>query len=194
MQRAIRTSDPAVEPVTVAEAKNHLRVDISDDDALIGALITAAREMIEERSRRALITQTWRRNLDAWPAISLNLPRPPLQSVTSITYTDGDGNTSTVDSSIYSVDTDSQPGRVALAYDQQWPTVATLATLNPIKITYVAGYGDAASDVPQRWKQAILLTVGHWYENREATVTGGGIPKELPLAVESLINLDRAWV
>lgn len=186
-----RTSDPASEPVSLGEAKNHLRVDISDDDDLITALITAAREYVEEASRRALITQTWRLSLPQFPAaVEIELPRPPLQSVTSVTYTDSDGSSSTFASSKYSVDTDSEPGRVRLVYGEDWPS-DTLAETNPVQITYVAGYGDGSSDVPQRWRQAILLTVGHWYENREAVATGGGIPKELPLAVERLINMDR---
>jgi uncharacterized phiE125 gp8 family phage protein len=191
--RLTRTSDPANDPVSLADAKNHLRVDISDDDTLISALITAAREHVEEATRRALITQTWRLSLDQFPADDeIELPRPPLQSVSSIIYTDKDDTTSTLATSVYEVDTDGQPGRVKLAYGEDWPS-DTLAETNPVKITFVAGYGDNASDVPQRWQQAILLLVGHWYENREAIVTGGGIPKELPLAVQSLIQMDRIY-
>ena len=187
--RATRTVAPAAEPVSVIEAKEHLRVDIGDDDTLIEALITAAREYVEQGSRRALVTQTWRLNLDQFPAgPEIELPRPPLQSVTSVTYRDSDGTTNTLSSSIYEVDTDSTPGRIRLAYGEDWPS-DTLAETNPVRITFVAGYGDA-DDVPRRWKQAILLLVGHWYENREATISGT-IPRSIPFAVESLINLDR---
>lgn len=182
-------TDPAEEPVSLTEAKAHLRVDIDDDDTFIASLITAAREYVEGAAHRAFVTQTWRLNLDEWPGDDeIELPRPPLQSVTSITYKDSDGTTTTWSSSEYEVDTDSEPGRVKLAYGYSWPS-ATLAATNPIKITFVAGYGDA-EDVPQKWKQAILLLLGHWYENREATIAGT-IQRSIPLAVDSLIWLDR---
>lgn len=191
--RMVRTVAPVTEPVHLDEVRDHLRVDITDDDTLIEALITAAREYVEQASRRALVTQTWRYNLDQFPAADeIELPRPPLKSVTSITYRDSDGTTHTLASSVYEVDTDSQPGRVRLAYGEDWPS-DTLAETNPVRITFVAGYGDA-DDVPKRWKQAILLLVGHWYENREAVMVGS-IPREIPFAVESLINLDRgSWL
>ena len=189
----VRTVEPAAEPVSTAEAKDHVRVDISDDDALIGALIATAREYVEEASRRALVTQTWRFSLEAWPETdTIELPRAPLQSVTTFSYTDEDGNSTTlVEGTDYEVDAESEPGKVVLAANQSWPWV-DLHPKTPIQITYVAGYGDA-SDVPQRWKQAVLLLVGHWYENRELAVVSGAVPKEIPFAVESLINLDRVW-
>lgn len=187
-----RTVAPAVEPLSTAEAKNHLRVDTADDDILIDALIKAARERVEDLSHRALITQTWRYSLDAWPEGDvILLPRPPLVSVSQIQYLDTAGSPTTWASSNYIVDTDSEPGRVVLAYGISWPT-ETLYPSAPIQITYDAGYGAAGSNVPQHLRQAILLLVGHWYENREATV-GGAIIREVPLAVESLILQDRAY-
>jgi len=183
---------PAVEPVTLTEAKAHLRVDVTDDDTLISSLITSARQYIERAIRRALITQTWRASIDEFPATGeIILPKPPLQSVTSIQYTDINDSTSTVSSSTYTVDTDSEPGRIVLKYGQTWPS-SSLAVTNPIQITFVAGYGLAAG-VPAHFKQAILLLVGHWYENREAITSTGGIPKELPYAVKSLIDIDRIF-
>lgn len=183
-------TEPAEEPVSLTEAKSHLRVDIDDDDTLISSLITAAREVVEKLSRRALVTQTWRLSLDEWPdGDEIDIPKPPLQSVSSITYTDSDDTTTTWSSSLYEVDADSEPGRVKLAYGESWPA-DTLAETNPIKITFVAGYGEAA-DVPDRWKQAIKLILGHWYENREEIIVSGAVPKEIPMAAGSLILLDR---
>lgn len=183
---------PATEPWTVSELKTHLRIDISDDDTLLSGLLTAAREYVEEAARRALITQTWRLNLGTWPeGGEILLPRPPLQSVTSIVYKDSDGNSTTWSTSAYIVDTDSEPGRVVLAYGESWPSV-TLLPANPIIITYVAGYGDDATDVPGRLRRCISLLVGHWYENREGTV-GGTIIREVPFAIDSLIWLNRAY-
>ena len=185
-----RTSEPTTEIVSVFEAREHLRADSGDDDAMISSFLTAAREHIEEASRRAFITQTWKLYLDRWPAVDyITLPRPPLQSVTSIKYTDKDNVQVTWSSSNYLVDTASEPGRIVLAYGASWPTTVTLRPMNPIEITYVAGYG-GGDDVPQRWKQAVLLLAGHWFENREATVVGQTV-RSIPFAVESLINLDR---
>jgi uncharacterized phiE125 gp8 family phage protein len=181
---------PTSEPVTVAEAKAHLRVDLSDDDVLIESLITAARVHIEDATSRALITQTWRINLDDWPPCGyLCLPRPPLQSVTSVVYTDSAGTAATLSASKYAADTDSEPGRIVLNCGQTWP-VTTLATSNPIVITYIAGYGAAAA-VPQQLKQAILLLLGHWYENREGSIVGSGGVSPIPFAIDSLIWMNR---
>lgn len=180
---------PATEPVTIAEQKLHSRVDITDDDDLIAAQIAAARRWLEGVKRRAFITQTWRLNLDAWPVGNeIALPNPPLQSVSSIKYYDESNNETTWNNSNYLVDTDSEPGRVVLAYNKTWPTEATLYPVNPIRIEFVAGYG-AAADVPETDKQAIMLLVGHWYENRETTMHVD--LRTIPFAVESLMWFDR---
>lgn len=183
---------PASEPVTLTEAKAHLRVDGTDDDTLITVLIAAARQYYEDACRRMLITQTWRLSLDCWPANSLIIPKMPLITVSAIAYTDSAGATHTLSTDVYDVDTEAQPGRVTLAYNQSWPSVE-LYPLNPIQITFTAGYGAAAS-VPEVDKQAIKLLVGHWYENREPVVTTGAAPKDIPMAVESLIYLNRGYV
>jgi uncharacterized phiE125 gp8 family phage protein len=177
---------PTVEPVSLAEAKLQCRVDISADDALITALIVAAREMAETITRRALITQTWDWVLDAFPqGDRLEIPMPPLQSVTSITYVDQDEASDTVSSDDYVVDTDGEPGRVVLKSSATWPSV-TLRVANGVAVRFVAGYGDAASDVPQAIRQAMLLTIGHWYENREDSVGVGNIQR-IPIGATSLL-------
>lgn len=181
---------PAIEPVSLDEAKAHLRQD-GADDAYITALIIQARETIESLARRALIEQTWRLSLDRWPAVDyITLPHPPLASVTSLVYLDQAGDDTTWASSNYIADTDSQPGRLVLAYNVNWPSTAQLYPVNPIQITYVAGYGNTAADVPAMWKQAILMLMGHWYENREAAIPGSPV-KDVPMSVQELIWLDR---
>ena len=93
------------------------------------------------------------------------------------------------DSANYVVETDRTPGRVHLAYGANWPT-ATLRPASPITITYVSGWSTVGT-IPQRYKQAILLLAGHWYENRENVVVSGAVPKSIPLAFESLALMDR---
>jgi len=169
IQRALKSvTPPASEPVTLAEAKLHVRQDLDTDDTLITGLITAAREEVERICWHALLTQTWELVLDRWPAgDAIELPRPPLQSVTSVKYTDSSGAETTWSAANYVVDTDSTPGRIVLAYSVTWPTVVLQPT-GGIRVRYVAGWTSAAN-VPQAIKQALLLLVGHWYENREDT-------------------------
>jgi len=181
---------PTAEPITTADAKAHLRVDISDDDDLIDALVVAARRQVELETWRALITQTWKVTLDAFPAgDTLRLPRPPLQSVTHIKYTPKGGSLTTFDSDSYIVDTDSEPGRIVLYSGESWPG-DTLQIVNGVEIQFVAGYGDSANDVPQELIQAMLLMIGHWYEHREEVVLGS-VARSIPLGVEALLWFDR---
>jgi len=180
---------PESEPVTTAEAKAHLRVDVADDDTLIAGLIVAARQAFEEINGRSLFTTTWKLILDGWPdGETIRLPRPPLQSVTSIAYTDTDGNVTVWDAANYEVETMRTPGRVYLAHNASWPT-ASLRPASPITLTYVSGWATVGA-IPQRYKAAILLLVGHLYENRESVVVGTIVSK-LPLAYESLLLMDR---
>ena len=181
---------PVVEPVSLEEAKLHLRVDLSDDDYLIDSLLRTAREYAEDVSGRAFCSQTWELVADAWPGDRFVLPRPPLVSVTSIKYTDEDGTEATFSSSYYTVDTDSEPGKVVLKSTASWPSV-TLVDINGIRVRYVCGYGATAGDVPQRYRHAILLLAGHWYENREAIATSGAMPKEIPAGVTALLWMER---
>jgi uncharacterized phiE125 gp8 family phage protein len=184
---------PAKEPVSLAEVKLHLRVDDDADDTLIGALVTAAREVVEAISGRALVTQTLEMVQDGWPIIRyIRIPRPPLQSVVSIKYTDSSGTEHTLDEAVYFVDAESEPGRIALRSGQSWPATA-LQELNAVRIRYTAGYGDA-EDVPARFKQAILLLVGHWYENREDAQPNAATMAEIPHGVNALLWLDRQKV
>ena len=180
---------PVNEPVTIIGVKAQSRVDITDDDDLIYAQIVAARELCELQARRAFVTQTLAVTLDAWPANGIiELPRPPLQSVTSIKYTDEDGNQSTFASSNYIVDTANN--RVVLKSSATWPS-DVLQRVAAILVTFVAGYSTSA-DVPTIYKQAILLTIGHWYENREAVVVERGVNiQELPIGVNRLLGIDR---
>lgn len=178
---------PATEPVSLLEVKSHLRIDFADDDTLLAGFITAAREYCEMFQNRAFITQTWELTMDAWPCFPFQLPMPPLVSVSSIKYFDTANVETTWDAANYFEDTDSEPGRIGLAHSISLPTT-TLRPINGVKIQYVAGYG-VATAVPLRAKQAILMLIGHLYENRES-VSQEDL-KEIPFAVSSLLWLDR---
>lgn len=181
-----RTVAPASEPISLSEARNHLRIDpdTTDDDGLIATLITAAREYCENKTNRQFITATYRLNLDVFPLGEICVPRPPLIAVSGITYTDLAGVTQTLSTSIYTVDSNAEPGRIVPTYNQYWP--GSRQQPNSIAVTYTAGYGSTAQAVPAAIQQAILLCVGHWYANREAV--SEGIFAEVPMAVNALLG------
>ena len=143
------TTPPTVEPVSVSAAKAHLLVTHDEQDTLIGEKITAAREYAETYTGRPLVVRTLALKLDAFPS-QIELPHPPLVSVSSITYTDSAGDTQTVSTDTYTADTAAEPGIVRLAYGQSWPSPRGDA--NCITVSFVAGYAasftaDVSTDV-----------------------------------------------
>lgn len=157
---------PAIEPVSLADARLHCRIDSTAEDDLLAIYITAARQMAEELTNRALITQQWRQTLDAWPAEDVRLDRSPQVSIDSVTYIDAAGATQTLSSAAYALDAATSPGWLIPADGSTWPSTDTVA--NAVSITYTCGYGAAASDVPAPIRSWILLTVGYLYAQREA--------------------------
>ncbi len=176
---------PAFEPVTLKEAKDHLRVDTANDDALISSFITVARVNAEYFTGRAFITQEWDWFLDCFPGATgiLNVPVPPLQSVTSVNYLDVDGNSQLLDGSKYVADSKSIVGRIAPAVDEVWPD--TRRTLNAVTIRFKAGYGDFRAKVPEQIKAAMNLLEGHLYENRELSIVAA--LQKIPMGYEALL-------
>lgn len=184
------TTQPATEPITTAEAKIHLGIAsaVTGWDTLIAALITAARKYVEDFTNRSLITTVWKLKLDSLPydQPSLQLPRSPLITVDSLKYYDNDGTEQTWDAANYIVSIDREPARVSLAYSIVWPSARYRA--DAITVNFTAGYGSAGS-VPQVFKQAILLIIGHWFEHR-SEVEGGNL-REIPLGVKALLEMYR---
>jgi len=173
---------PAVEPVSLADAKGQLRLSLADDDALITALIVAAREYVETFTHRALITQTWDDTRDAFPGDDVIwLPKAPLVSVTSVTYVDSNGATQTWSSTLYTVDAPTGPkARVACIvpnYGQSYPS--TRDVINAVTIRFVAGYGATATAVPASLKHAMKLVIETWLAGSSAA--------PLPSAVDALL-------
>ncbi|NBX72673.1 MAG: hypothetical protein EBQ89_00035, partial [Alphaproteobacteria bacterium] len=156
-----RVGAPTVEPVSLAEAKAHCRVDIGTDDALIAGYISAARELCEDYLDRSLVTQQYVMRLDQFPP-EIELPRPPVVSsgtatAVAVTYTLNDsGATAALATTQYRVDRDSTPGAIRNLYGGTWPS--NRDDQNSISVTWWAGYGNPES-VPQRVKNAILMTV-----------------------------------
>lgn len=185
MPRELITA-PTVLPVTLTDAKTHLRVVDTDDDAYIDGLIVAATERAESFTERPFITQTWAAHLDRFPGYVVRLPLPPLQSITSITYHDTADAEQTLVASDYYVDNKSNPARVIPV--DSWP--ATYARPNAVTITMVVGYGVAPVDVPQTIRQAILLMIGDMFENREESVIGTTV-SALPITAEHLLRPYR---
>ena len=171
---------PAEEPVTLEEARAHLRLDATDEDGLLGALLTAARVTLEGQTRRAFVTQSWRLILNQWPGVTISLPLAPVSAVTAVTIHDNNGD-SNIDSSTYEVSLEGDAP--CLASITSWP--APTRRIGGISIDFTAGYGAAAA-VPQPLKQAILLLSASWFENREPIALGESA-RELPLTVTSLI-------
>lgn len=158
------------EPLYTAQdaiTRLHLRVDSSDDNALIDHLIKTATEYKEQETGRAFVAQTWELALDAFPTAEILLPKSPIISVTSIKYDDADGVEATVDPADYQADIVSPDGWVVLSGGAVWPV--TLSAINAARVRFVAGYG-APDDVPAPLKQSVLVKVAELYENREETL------------------------
>lgn len=174
---------PSAEPLTLAEAKAHLRVDETAEDTMIEALITAARQHIEGICNRTLITTIWNLTLDAFPGEIL-LPRPPAVSISSIKYDDVEGTETTLSSSAYRLDATKYQPKITPAYGYTWPS--TRGQTGAVRVIYTAGYGAAGSAVPGPLRSAIKLLLGHLYEHRESVIVGS-IAVQMPDSVAALV-------
>lgn len=190
---ALLVTPPSVEPITLADAKLHLRVIDASEDSLIGVFIAAARQHVEEYTQRRLINQTWSVTFDGFtmPAACvygsvaanwLELPFAPASSITGVTYVDGNGVTQTLAPATYSLDAGSSIPR--LLNLGAWPS--TKQTSNAVAATVVFGYGATPEDVPAAIRAAMLLLLGNWYANREAVVDSRAAT-ELPMGVAALL-------
>ena len=182
----VLTSGPAVEPVTLAEAKAHLRVDGSAEDTLIASLIVTSRLHVEAAAGLALVTQSWSWYLDAWPrGHALKLPLRPVQSVAAVRLYDETGAATTLDPATYFLDGAAAPPRlVRQRRALPWPQPARIA--NGIEIAFTAGFGPAPADVPAPIRQAILLLIAHWHEHRSPLEDGAPAEPLPPMVTELL--------
>jgi uncharacterized phiE125 gp8 family phage protein len=162
--KSVIVTPPTVEPVILDEIREHSRIDIHEEDSYFETRITGAREAAEGYTQSRYITQTWDDSFDSfwWDMV---LAQQPVQSITSVTYTDTDGDTQTLANTVYELGTLHGLGILRLKFNQTWPTDVQRHP-DAVTVRYVAGYG-LAVDVPQRIKQAIELYVSHFNEARE---------------------------
>jgi uncharacterized phiE125 gp8 family phage protein len=164
-----RVIAPTLQAVTLAEAKAHLRVDVSDDDALITAMIVAATDVAEGITERALLPQTWQLTLDAIPCSGvIVLQRPTVTAVSTMKYVHAStGVLTTLAGTEYQLAAASDvTARLVPAYGKAWPAVQP--SLESVQVRFMCGYADVAS-VPQAIKNWMLLQVAELYENRSLT-------------------------
>ena len=158
----VRVSAPASEPVTLSEAKLYLRIDTADEDSLLNNLIAAARMAAEDHLRKSLITQQWKLAFDDYAPENSALPRGPVQSVVSVKSIDRAGVETAIDSAAYTLNA----AKNAVVFDG-------VVTGARVEIVYVAGYGNAAGDVPMAIRQGLLAHIATLYDGREQ---GAGMP------------------
>lgn len=181
----VLTSAPAVEPVSLAEAKAHLRVDGTAEDPLIQSLVITSRLHIEAALGLALVTQSWLWTLDRWPRTrTVVLPLRPVVSIDQVRVWDAEDAAQAIDPATYLLDGHGKPAR--LAWRDGVVPAAPLRPINGIEIAFTAGFGAAASDVPAPVRQALLMLVAHWYEHREPIEIGSSATA-IPQTVSDLL-------
>lgn len=186
-----QTTPPAYLPLTLTDAKLHLRVDGTAEDALIPSLIGAAVDTCQQITGRSLMAQAWKLTIDEF-ADEISLPWPQVQAVQSVQYKDADGVTQTLASSVYELAGD----KVCLIPDQEWPAVRGGA--GSVWVNYTAGYsaGNEAAQqaaVPYGIKAWILLTVGTLYANRESVQTGVSVAVIPNRFADSLLDRFKVY-
>lgn len=181
-------TQPAAEPVTLAEAKAHVRVDTAADDAYISSLIQVAREWCEAYSDETFVHTQYRMTLDSFPS-EIELPRPPMATAGTatavvVTFTLENQTTAVLATNQYRIDRTSKPGVLRTNYNGSWPS--HLLDYNAVTITWHGGRDATGANLPQRFKSAVLWLVGMWYERRMAADAVN--LSEIPFGVKSLLD------
>lgn len=186
---AILLTPPAIEPLSLAEAKSFLRIEHDDDDDLVSALIAGSRIHIEAQTRRALITQTWRLVRDCWPAGGVLPVLPvPLRALVAVRVYDTEDEARSIPVEQFTINRVSAPAMLLPAFGIAPVPGRAIAG---IEIDFEAGYGDIEADVPEPLRHAVRLLLAHWYENR-ALIAASGEVAAVPASVSSLLAPYRA--
>lgn len=188
MQQYLCSTDATTQPVTLAEVREHCRIDGHDSDGYLSDLIVKATRQFQRIFGRQFVTATWKLYLDRFPAEIL-LEKLPVATVTSVVYIDNDGTSQTLAASGYQVQKESPdaPARIKPAYGLTWPSTRG-DIYNAVTVTFTAGYG-AASAVPKTVKHAIMMVIAHWYEQREPVTEN--VINEIPFAVDWLMAAEE---
>ena len=184
----VEVTAPDQEPITLADAKAFARVKDATDDEVIAGLIATARRHAEGATRRAFVTQTWDLVLNRFPPgrFPIEIPKPPLQSVVSVTYVDTLGAAQIWPAAEYEVDAARELGILRPVEGVQYPN--TKRQLNAVTVQFVAGFGDPP-DVPATIRTAIKMLTAHWYDNRGPVATGMMV-SPVPMTVDDLLNSE----
>ena len=184
---------PPVEPITLDELKDHLKIIHDYEDNILESLIKAARESIEKESNRSFVQQTILLTFNSWPDFPVELKRPPLISVTEIEYKAKAGSLLVWDPLNYVVDDLSFIPKIYLSDTGTIPN-EELYPANAVQVTYTAGYVPVGSDytinIPEIYKQAIKLLAGEWYGIREEVMSGSK-PSRIPDGIKRLLAFER---
>lgn len=184
----VRITAPSASPISLAEAKAQMRVDGSEEDAIIQRLIDAAVAFVDVQGALgfAMITQTWGQWIAPNPS-TVSLLLGPVQSVSAIKYYDVDGVLQTATLADFNIF--GTPNRITITpkTGKAWPTTQTRD--DAIKIEYVVGYGSTAASVPQTVRHALMMLVAHWYENRETSAEKS--MTEVPYGFHEMIGIER---
>jgi len=205
------TAPPACEPVSLEEARAQCRITSTAEDGLLAGYILAARQHVESITNRTMVTSSWQYVIDEkWPIYYdrkrgfnrklIQLPKSPIQSVQSIQYIDTNGDTQTLDPSqyvVYGLHDPAQPagaipglGCIEPVFGIIWPLIRHQG--NAITVDFTAGYGDGPSAMHEALRQAMLMLIAHWFDNRSpALEKARGL--QVPYAVEALTAPHRIW-
>lgn len=187
-----RIADSTAEPLSLQDAKDHVRVASSGEDIYIEGLIRAARKRWEGFSRRGFLKQKLRHTRDAWPRTDVwELPRGPMFSTTAVkvTYRPSTGGTQTFDSTNYIIDDRSMLPRLVLKDGESWPSTKLQEAIG-IDAEFEVGYGKQSTDVPENIRHALRLTIGSNFEHREDIVVGSQAV-EIPQSARQLMWQER---
>lgn len=177
------TTQPVIEPVTVEELKMFARIDGNDEDSLLSSFLQSARSLTEGYLNRALIEQTITLKMDSWPGEAIELPRPPLISITAVETLDEDDTATEYDSDYYYIVTTQEPGLLILKFGVT-PPQNTERYYGGYQIRYKAGYGTTSASVPSAIKDSIKQWATAMYENR-------AIIEEPPMEVKIVLSKYR---
>jgi len=186
----VRSVDSTVEPVTAEELRSHLRITDGSEDADLGRWLKEARQYCEDITGRQFTNATFILYLDSFPT-EIELAKCPVSSVTHVKYY----NTANVLTTLtavtdYETDLSAEPARIRAAYGTSWPS--TYDCYKAVVVEFVAGYGAAATNVPECFRHAIKLLAGHWYEHREAVVLND-LPRDVQLTLRHLLWVDAMY-